>query len=77
MLRKIYTAQCIECESYFCFALAGRYAAAKGNPGAAPALGGKRSMKVLQFLLHLAVGLVLSIIAFFRLVLRLLSFMYH
>ncbi len=22
MLRKIYTAQCIECESYFCFALA-------------------------------------------------------
>ena len=34
-------------------------------------------MKVLQFLLHLAVGLVLTIISFFRLVLRLLSFMYH
>ena len=34
-------------------------------------------MKVLLFLLHLAVGLVLTIISFFRLVLGLLSFMYH
>ncbi len=34
-------------------------------------------MKILKFLLNLALGLVMVIISFFRLLLGLLSFMYH
>ncbi len=34
-------------------------------------------MKILKFLLNLALGLVMAIISLFRLILRLLSFMYH
>ncbi len=34
-------------------------------------------MKIFKFLLNLALGLVLAIISFFRLLLNLLSFMYH
>ncbi len=34
-------------------------------------------MKILKFLLNFALGLVMAIISFFRLILRLLSFMYR